>query len=396
MLLLALQHALAGAATLKTCMDAPPALPDGLDEVKKRVVRIENVMGSGSGTIISPDGFVLTAAHVVGTAKKVQVILADESTHEGEVVASDADADVALVRFDGTGLPCLSMADVRSPTGSDLFLMGSPTGKAFTHSVTKGIVSGYRDNDGVEVLQTDASLSPGYSGGPVLDLRGQVQGVISFKVVGQAIEGIGFATTSQTTQEALDLSFGDLTELDRAALPSSTKAGKLPEYEATIEITERPENPDGPLGKAPCYRIEFEAKKDPFTGEGRVEGRGADLFSYRMGEGIDPTVTFYAPLKLFYEEGEPQQPRLDIKLIDGTKIALTAAHPPEMMLSSIFTPTVAVEFPMTKELVATLASSGPTIQRWTYGRTVVDLERSERQRSKYFRPHFTCLLAEFE
>ncbi|MBT3220395.1 MAG: trypsin-like serine protease [Proteobacteria bacterium] len=90
----------------------------------------------------------------------------------------------------------MPVQDVPAEVGSEVLVVGSPGGEMLSHSVTKGIVSGYRDVDGKTALQTDATINAGNSGGPVVGPDGNLLGIVSYKVVGQGIEGLGFAVAA--------------------------------------------------------------------------------------------------------------------------------------------------------------------------------------------------------
>jgi serine protease Do len=88
-----------------------------------------------------------------------------------------------------------------------VFAVGSPLGGELSWSVSRGVISGVRDLDGRQLLQTDASLNPGNSGGPLIDSHLRVLGIVSFKVAGDGIEGIGFGVPADVVEERLGLSW---------------------------------------------------------------------------------------------------------------------------------------------------------------------------------------------
>ncbi|MCC6608626.1 MAG: DegQ family serine endoprotease [Burkholderiales bacterium] len=149
-----------------------PQMPQG-----PRVVR-----GQGSGFILSPDGYILTNAHVVDGATEVQVKLTDKREFKAKVVGADRMSDVALIKIDAKDLPTVKLGDPSSVQVGDWVLaIGSPFG--FENSATAGIVSakgrslpseGY-----VPFIQTDVAINPGNSGGPLFNLAGEVIGINS-------------------------------------------------------------------------------------------------------------------------------------------------------------------------------------------------------------------------
>ena len=155
----------------------------------------EVARGEGSGFILSADGFLLTNAHVVAGATEVYVTLTDKREFKAKLIGSDERTDVALVKIDATGLPFLRVGDVnRLRVGEWVVAIGSPFG--LENSVTAGIVSAKQRETGSDVpfIQTDVAVNPGNSGGPLINVRGEVVGVNSqiLSPVGSFV-GISFA-----------------------------------------------------------------------------------------------------------------------------------------------------------------------------------------------------------
>jgi serine protease Do len=157
--------------------------------------------GLGSGFIVTADGFIVTNAHVVENAEEITVRLSDKREYKAKVVGSDPRSDVAVVKIDATGLPTVKIGDIsKLRVGEWVIAIGSPFG--FTNSVTAGIVSAKsRDNiagdpnlDAVPFIQTDVAVNPGNSGGPLLNMKGEVVGINSqiYSRTG-AFAGISFA-----------------------------------------------------------------------------------------------------------------------------------------------------------------------------------------------------------
>ena len=136
--------------------------------------------GVGSGFILSPDGYVMTNAHVVDGADEVIVTLTDSREFKAKIVGSDLRSDVALVKIDATGLPAVRIGDVsKLKVGEWVMAIGSPFG--LENTVTAGIVSAKARDTGdlVKLIQTDVAINPGNSGGPLINLRGEVVGINS-------------------------------------------------------------------------------------------------------------------------------------------------------------------------------------------------------------------------
>jgi serine protease Do len=159
--------------------------------------------GVGSGIVVSADGLILTNEHVVTGATQLTVTLADGSRVSATVVATDAAHDLAVIRAAASGLTPATLADTTSlAVGQIAIAIGSPLG-TFTDTVTQGIVSGLDRSIDVSdqatrtaqhldgLIQTDASVNPGNSGGPLLDATGRVIGIITASASGA--QGVGFA-----------------------------------------------------------------------------------------------------------------------------------------------------------------------------------------------------------
>lgn len=167
--------------------------------------------GIGSGTIISSDGRILTAAHVVQTADRVRVGLKDGRAFMARVISSSPRADVALLQLEdppGDLVPARLGDSDSLETGDEIVVVGAPYGLSYT--LTAGHVSGRLRPRGsisgvpMEFIQTDASINQGNSGGPMFNLKGEVVGVVSYILTQSGgFEGLGFAVTSNVARNLL-------------------------------------------------------------------------------------------------------------------------------------------------------------------------------------------------
>ncbi len=163
--------------------------------------------GEGSGFIVDPDGFIITNYHVIEGAERLFVRMSTGETSDATVVGSDEPTDLAVLKIDGGDLPALEWADSENLQMGDLvWAVGSPFG--LENSITFGIVSSTarRRSDGVtdklyqEFFQSDAAVNPGNSGGPMVNLAGQVVGVNTM-IIGQSFRGVSFSIPSDLASD---------------------------------------------------------------------------------------------------------------------------------------------------------------------------------------------------
>lgn len=173
--------------------------------------------GTGTGVILSSDGLIATNAHVVNGASRVTVTLHSQKVYTAEVLGMDENTDLAVLKIKAHGLRAAKFAASgrmhRLRVGDTAIVLGNPLGAELTDTLTAGVISATDravevGGSIVEMLQTDASVSPGNSGGPMFDAQGRVIGIITSKVVEDGAEGIGFAIPADLATRIL----GELAE----------------------------------------------------------------------------------------------------------------------------------------------------------------------------------------
>lgn len=164
---------------------------------------------AGSGFIISKDGYVVTNNHVISGATNITVMLSDGKEYKASLVGSDKTTDLAVLKIEGSSFAYLELGDSgKLVVGEQVAAIGNPLGE-LANSLSVGYISALArtiniDGDPMVMLQTDASVSPGNSGGPLINLYGQVIGIVSAKSTGSGVEGIGFAIPSNTAVDIIN------------------------------------------------------------------------------------------------------------------------------------------------------------------------------------------------
>lgn len=223
------------------------------------------VEGAGSGFIVTEDGYILTNNHVVGNASKINVTLSDGRKLKAELVGTDPETDIAVIKIDASGLAIAVLGDSdKLEQGDWVLALGSPFG--LQQTLTAGIVSATgRELQGTQgqqynhYIQTDAAINPGNSGGPLVSMEGEVVGINTMILTGGALSqgniGIGFAIASNTARDVfkqlarggkvtrgyLGVFVSDLDEAKAHAVGLQPNEG--------VFVAEVPD-PDSPAGKA--------------------------------------------------------------------------------------------------------------------------------------------------
>ena len=177
--------------------------------------------GTGTGVVITEDGYIVTNAHVIydseygaGLADSISVLLNDDNTYDAEVIGYDTDCDLAVLKIQASGLVAAEFGNSDElKLGESVIAIGNPLGFELMDTVTSGIVSGLNrqiniNDKSMTLLQTDAAINSGNSGGPLINKYGQVIGINSSKMSASysetSIEGIGFAIPSNETAKIIE------------------------------------------------------------------------------------------------------------------------------------------------------------------------------------------------
>lgn len=167
---------------------------------------------SGTGVIFSEDGYIITNAHVIDGAYEIDILLYDEDTYSAQLVGSDSDSDLAVLKIDAKNLtPAIFGNSDDLEVGDVALAIGNPLGDELIGTMTSGIISAINrdvsvDGNTMVLLQTTAALNSGNSGGALINDQGQVIGITNMKMMSDyaTIEGLGFAIPSVTVKEVVD------------------------------------------------------------------------------------------------------------------------------------------------------------------------------------------------
>jgi len=175
-------------------------------------------LGTGSGVIMSEDGYIVTNAHVVQsddksyTVDKIEVILDTKESYTAELIGADTKTDLAVLKINGNGLKAATFGDSsKLEVGETVIVIGNPSGVSFAGSLTQGVVSALDrqvqmslTDQSMRYIQTDAAINPGNSGGALSNQYGQVIGINSAKIVQEGFEGMGFAIPINSAKPVID------------------------------------------------------------------------------------------------------------------------------------------------------------------------------------------------
>ena len=175
-------------------------------------VENDDSSGSGTGIVLTQDGYIITCAHVIKGQSKATVTARDGKEYHALLVGSDPQTDLALLKIDAEGLTPAEFGDAGELTvGDEALAIGDPLGAAFRGTLTNGIISAINrdvtlNGYAMTLIQTTAALNSGNSGGPLLNIYGQVVGINNMKMVSSSttVEGLGFAVPTTTAKEIIE------------------------------------------------------------------------------------------------------------------------------------------------------------------------------------------------
>ena len=175
-------------------------------------LNINTVQSTGSGIIISTDGYIVTNNHVVSNANKLKVNLASGDEVDAKLIGTDATTDIAIIKIDPSGLDLKAATLGYSSSlqvGDEVLAIGNPLGLKLAGSVTHGIVSALNrsltvDGTTYNLIQTDAAINSGNSGGALVNNKGEVIGINSVKVASDGVEGLGFAIPIDDIKDVIE------------------------------------------------------------------------------------------------------------------------------------------------------------------------------------------------
>ena len=236
-------------------------------QARPAVVRITTNTGSGSGVIFDAqgsNGYIITNHHVIDGASRVTVVVNDSTIYNGTVLGSDSTRDLAVIHIYGNRFHKLDFGDASLlEPGDEIIAIGYALGISGEATITRGIVSAIRfDSDyRSHVIQTDAAVNPGNSGGPILSLNGKILGITTFRreetQSGRRVEGLNFAISATTVQQQIP----SLRTVSARPTPTPTRRPtRTPSARPTPTPfpTRRPSNTFGP--------IDGELRHDPNDG----------------------------------------------------------------------------------------------------------------------------------
>ncbi|HIE34323.1 MAG TPA: trypsin-like serine protease [Candidatus Altiarchaeales archaeon] len=183
-----------------------------LEEIEKSIVYVETGEYAGSGVIFDEGGYIVTSRHLILDADRINVELYDGREYDADRIGQSRKKDLTIIKIRKSGLN-LSKLEFEDPEnikiGDTVYAIGNPLGEEITKfTVNKGVISGLREDDEINYVQTDAALNPGNSGGPLVNEDGKIVGIVAWGYSGT--EGLSFAIRSDEVQEFIDEEMNNL------------------------------------------------------------------------------------------------------------------------------------------------------------------------------------------
>ncbi len=315
-----------------TTEGAAAAVRDSIVEIKTYADAFhKDLLGTGSGVILNEDGYIVTNAHVLDSEGYHDVHTADGSIYSAKIVGRDSKTDIAVLKISGTGLSPATLGDSDEVlVGEQVIAVGNPAG--LSNTVTDGIVSAVNreirsDSTGFEMkcIQTNADISPGNSGGALVNMYGQVIGITSSKYISSYYEGLGFAITINEAKPIIEelISNGyiggrfrigivmiDMADQSKIATIEDDLGYDLPEDFYGIYITDLNEDCD-------IYNTELKPK-DFITKINGIPVRTYDELYDTISESYGAGDTVPATCAHVFEDGKIAKYEIEFKLMEDT------------------------------------------------------------------------------
>ena len=303
-----------------TTLEEQSDLKNGISNIYEATVYIEvsnsrGVISSGSGFIYK-EGYILTNYHVIENGTNYKVIMSDNTEVEAKYVNGDEYYDIAVLEIDKEkSKKVATLGDSSNlELGDSVFTVGAPLGKEYKGTITKGIVSGVNRMVTVElssgdylmeVIQTDASINSGNSGGPICNIKGEVVGITSSKLMGSGVEGMGFAIPINSVKEILSdiesgkkierpylgIQLADLNNTFALQYYYNIRIGKDVTFGAILSYVESGKAADRAGLKVGDVIVEIDGKKIEDTSYFRYQ-----IYKYKIGDSVK--VKYYRENKL--------------------------------------------------------------------------------------------------
>lgn len=272
-------------------------------QVRSLFGNIGTVEGAGSGVLISPDGYILTNNHVINNSQTITVNLANGKSYPAKVIGQDRATDIAVIKIDAKNLPYMEMGDSSKVKMGDMVVaIGNPLGE-LEGSLTVGYISATNRNVTVKeddgsvttmygLLQTDAAINRGNSGGALISMTGELIGINTVKTSAVGVEGLGFAIPTNSIKPIVEdlMKYGKVKERPTLGITGlGISSEMVQEYDYPMGVYVRSVIPNGPAAKAGVKRGDIITKVNNEK-VASVNDINALKTQFRAGEQITLTV----------------------------------------------------------------------------------------------------------